>query len=371
MKRYKRLFAVLLVVFLVVTELPLPAGAAQPEVVLTIPKHSTATDSGYVVTLTLKNNSGFSAAQVELSYNSSAITCKQVKAGDMLGSFLVDTNPVATGNPTGAILSAASSKNITENGTLAQFIFSKPGSGKPNFQLAVCTLTAANGKKMNVKVAIDDKYNDTSTGGGSTGGGSTDGSGAIDTPPEDNPEEDETPAISFKDVTSNHWAKPFIDNAVKKGWFSGYPNGTFQPNNVMTRAEFVSALWNIAEKPTVGGGMGLTDVTVNSWYYKAVSWGYQNGYISGVSATSFDPDGSLTREQAVMILYNMAGRPKAANVITKYKDYRQVSDYAVDAMNWAVANEIISGTSATTLSPKESATRAQITVIMVDYMGDE
>lgn len=155
------------------------------------------------------------------------------------------------------------------------------------------------------------------------------------------------------------------------GIVSGYENGEFKPDNEMTRAEFATVLWNVAGKPETSVSLNFTDVTENDWFYKQVAWGYGEGIISGTSETAFSPNDKLTREQAMTILWRYKGSPEAENVLDKFTDSEDVSDYAKNAMNWAISNGIISGVTETELSPKTSATRAQLATIMVRLINAE
>lgn len=357
--------------------------AAPPGVTVSIPDKTKLTDDMYTVTVTMNENPGFSAAQIELSYNKDVLGCQKVVPGEVLSGMLTDTNPAANGDKTSAILSAAATENVTAIGTLASFVFDKPKDGDPEFELTAFELTSADGKKLDLNIDIQNNYGeikkdpeqtptdtDKPSQGGSSGGGhgsSKPSGGTITIQPIDKPKEEN--AKTFTDVTDAHWAKEYIEKAAAMGIVSGYENGTFLPDSEMTRAEFATILWNVAGKPDKSAKPNFTDVSETDWFYKQIAWAYGEGYISGVSDTEFSPNSNITREQAMTILYRYKGSPDTENAIGKFADKSDVSEYAENAMSWAALNNIISGTSENTLSPKMNATRAQLATIMIRFIN--
>lgn len=380
----KRIIAILTELMLISTV----AYTASSEIVVNIPDKTKLTEGQYTVTVTMSENPGFSAAQIELSYNKDVLSCQKVIPGEILDGMLVDTNPAASGEKMSAIISAAGTENTTAIGNLASFVFDKPKDGNPEFELTAFELTSADGEKLDLEVNIQNNYgevkNDTdktpsgndkpsqsggvSGNGGHHGASSKPGGGTITIQPIDKPKEETVPAKSFIDVTDTHWAKDYIEKAAAMGIISGYENGSFLPDKEMTRAEFATILWNVAGKPDKATKTNFTDVSETDWFYKQIAWAHSEGYISGMSNTEFSPNAKITREQAMTILYRYKGSPDAENVIDKFADSSDVSDYAKDAMNWAVSNNIISGTSETQLSPKKNATRAELATIMVRFL---
>jgi maleate cis-trans isomerase len=123
------------------------------------------------------------------------------------------------------------------------------------------------------------------------------------------------------------------------------------------------------EKEPAATKADFSDVPEGAYYENAVGWGVQNGIVNGVSETEFAPDATITREQMAAIIYRYM-KYKGLDMsledmadITSYSDYEEISDYAVEAFQYACTKGIISGTGATTLAPKESATRAQMAAI--------
>ena len=178
-------------------------------------------------------------------------------------------------------------------------------------------------------------------------------------------------ATPFADVASDSWYVNFVDYAYNHKLMAGTSDTTFAPNQIMTRGMLVTVLHSIAGKPSHSGNNPFGDVG-DSWYTNAVIWCYENGIVAGTSATTFSPNSPVTREQMVAILFKFAeangldtsGRSPA---IASYSDSLEVSGWAADAFSWALYEGVVNGTSDTTLSPKDKATRAQCAVVLQRY----
>ncbi|MBR4078476.1 MAG: S-layer homology domain-containing protein [Oscillospiraceae bacterium] len=179
-------------------------------------------------------------------------------------------------------------------------------------------------------------------------------------------------AHPFSDVAHDSWYRTAVEFVYDRKLMSGISDTIFGPDTNMTRAMLVTVLYSMEGKPAANGKLPFTDVAPNIWYRAPVAWAYANGIVSGTSAASFSPDNNITREQMVAIFSKYANfkgldtPPKAS--IEDYADAGTVSAYARNALSWAVGNGIISGTSAATLSPAGSATRAQCAVILMRFM---
>ena len=183
--------------------------------------------------------------------------------------------------------------------------------------------------------------------------------------------EDEAIKADFADVAAGDWYADAVQYVFENGMMSGTSETTFSPNLTTTRGMIVTILYRLEGTPAVTGTTAFTDVAAGQYYADAVAWAAQNGIVSGTSATTFSPDGVITREQMAAILYRYA-QYKGYDVTAKadlsmFTDAAQVSTYATDAMAWANASGLISGTSATTLSPAGSATRAQVATILMRF----
>ncbi len=183
------------------------------------------------------------------------------------------------------------------------------------------------------------------------------------------------PALSisdvFYDVPARSWFAPYVAAAYESGLTAGVDEHTFAPNADVTRAMFVTMLYSMAGKPEAEGPCAFADVAEGAYYYNAVIWAAANGVTAGVSQTSFAPESVITREQMVTMLYgyakNTGADVTADGSLKGYADEDQISDYAVDAMTWAVSNGLVVGRGANTLAPQASITRAEVATILVGY----
>ena len=175
------------------------------------------------------------------------------------------------------------------------------------------------------------------------------------------------PSAAFDDVEESTWYHEGIDFCVANGYMVGASKNKFDVTGNLTRAQLVTILYRIAGKPeTEDAENPFEDVEDDQWYTKAVIWAASTGIVVGVSDNEFAPDTEITREQVAVILYRFAKAKPTENTITEFVDADQVSDFAKDAMNWAVSVGIIQGIEGR-LAPQELVTRAQIATIVVRY----
>ena len=175
----------------------------------------------------------------------------------------------------------------------------------------------------------------------------------------------------FDDVAADAWYAPAVDYVKYGRLMYGTGNNLFQPDAQMTRAMLAQVLYELEGAPSVKGlSCPFTDVG-GSWYTDAVIWAYNAGVVAGVSATQFAPNEALTREQMVTMLFGYAGREETLSgsdgALASYQDQASVSDWARAAMAWAVSSGVISGTSATTLSPQKIGTRAEVATVLMQF----
>ena len=180
-------------------------------------------------------------------------------------------------------------------------------------------------------------------------------------------DENMEPARQFTD-TSGHWAKDYIAEASSRGVISGYPDGSFQPDRTMTRAEFATILWNMAGRPVSTASLPFTDVGPDDWFRPQIAWAYETGCINGTSAAKFSPHSTVTREQAVTILCRYSGETDGLFNLSFFADRGQISSYALPAVRWALSAGILSGVDDTHLKPRGEATRAQLSALIVRYI---
>ena len=179
----------------------------------------------------------------------------------------------------------------------------------------------------------------------------------------------------FSDVTKN-WAYPGIQYCVTHGIMGGMGDGTFAPTGTTTRAQIVQILYNLEGTPAVSGTTPFTDLTAN-WYKPAILWAYQNNVVAGTSPTTFDPDQPVTREQIAVILtqymFNVLkmNRTWTPADLSTFPDGTQVSSWAKEAMQDAVALGLINGTKAPDgkvyIDPQGSAARQQVATILMNF----
>lgn len=186
------------------------------------------------------------------------------------------------------------------------------------------------------------------------------------------------PSFRFRDVPApSNWAHEGIDYCVRHGLMSGFDATTFSPDTVSTRAQIVMILYNLSGDTTDYSKyyVPFTDVMPGTWYYNAVAWGYDKDIVSGMTPTTFAPDGLITREQMAVLLYGYTEKYAptylgGAASLNGFPDAASVSNWAYAAMSWAVGNGLISGIAsngADYLAPSGGATRAQIAAIMMRY----
>lgn len=189
--------------------------------------------------------------------------------------------------------------------------------------------------------------------------------------------------VRFDDVKKTAWYAKAVDYVLNAGYFAGTSQKTFSPNVTMNRAMLVTVIWRMFGQlqDNYNGELPFTDIDKDAYYYNALRWCVDNHIIVGTSDTTFSPNAHVTREMVAAILYRLvknfdigAGpegpsfeRELDPSVLDKYTDTNKISSWARDGMIWCVENGLIAGTSKTTLSPKDVATRAQIAMIVMRF----
>ena len=183
-----------------------------------------------------------------------------------------------------------------------------------------------------------------------------------------------TSTSEFSDVSPAAWYAGAVNYAVSNKLMNGMGGGKFEPNGSMTRAMLVTVLWRYAGSPAEGTN-GFSDVPNGDWYTQAGAWASKNGVVNGVGSGRFDPNGKVTREQMAVILFRYANQ-QGINTgkrgdFGKFADANKVSGYAVDALQWAVAEGIVGGSSEggkLLLNPQGNATRAEVATILMRFL---
>lgn len=178
----------------------------------------------------------------------------------------------------------------------------------------------------------------------------------------------------FTDVPASHWAHDDITYVYDNDLMNGTDGSLFSPESTTTRAQVVTVLYRLAGQPAADWANPFWDVPASAWFHDAVTWAWENDITGGVSSTHFGADNPITREQLAVFLYRFAqdqGYDTSARAdLSGYSDAGSVSSYATEALSWANATGLITGTTATTLSPKGSATRAQVATILSRFCQD-
>ena len=178
----------------------------------------------------------------------------------------------------------------------------------------------------------------------------------------------------FTDVPASHWAHDDITYVYENDLMNGTDGSLFSPESTTTRAQVVTVLYRLAGQPAADWANPFWDVPASAWFHDAVTWAWESGITGGVSSTHFGAGNAVTREQLATFLYRYAqdqGYDTSARAdLSGYSDAGLVSSYATEALSWANATGLITGTTATTLSPQGSATRAQVATILSRFCQD-
>ena len=182
------------------------------------------------------------------------------------------------------------------------------------------------------------------------------------------------PSKKFNDVDANAWYHEYVDYVVENGLMNGVSADKFAPNATTTRAMVVTILYRLEGEPAVSGENLFDDVQRGKWYTDAVKWADANGIAGGYGNGKFGINDNITREQLAVMLCRYAKYKgydvsvgKDTNILS-YKDAKDVSAWAVEAMQWAVGAGIINGRAADTLVPKGTATRAEIAAMLTRFI---
>ena len=183
-------------------------------------------------------------------------------------------------------------------------------------------------------------------------------------------------SLPFSDVSRGQWFYDYVAWAYNTGLMEGVSAGRFAPNSTTTRAMVVTIIYRLAGSPGVSGTSDFTDVPADAWYADAVTWAAKRGIVEGMTATTFDPNDAVTREELAAMLYRYAKHKgydtsAAENTnILSYNDAGSISEYAFEALQWACGEGIINGTGGGSLEPGGSATRAQLAAMLYRFCAE-
>ncbi len=175
---------------------------------------------------------------------------------------------------------------------------------------------------------------------------------------------------TFADVKQEDWFYNDVMFVFNNGIMTGTGENEFSPDTTLNRAMMITILHRIDGDNSMYEKDIFNDVEKNSWYENAVNWGYENKIVTGTSENTFAPMNNLTREQLCVMLYNYTehiGVKAELADISSYSDNNTVSDWAKDAVSWAVKEKIVTGKGNNTLAPQDSATRAEAAAVIRRY----
>lgn len=178
------------------------------------------------------------------------------------------------------------------------------------------------------------------------------------------------------DIPSGSWYESAVQYCLNNNYMNGESETKFNPNGTVSRAQMVQVLYNLEGQPGyTSGHTPFEDITPGSWYYNAVRWGEENGIADGTSATTFEPNVPVTREQVATFFANYAkfknNYSGAQSDLSKYSDQNKISAWAKENISWAVNYGLMSGTSETTLDPQGTCIRAQLAQFIKNYFKDD
>lgn len=180
----------------------------------------------------------------------------------------------------------------------------------------------------------------------------------------------ENNVTTFSDVKQDDWFYSDVMFVFNNKIMTGTSESEFSPNTTLNRAMIITILHRIDGDRSIYEKNIFHDVEKNSWYENAVNWGYKNKIVTGTSENTFTPMDNLTREQLCVMLYNYTkyiGVKTEPADISSYSDNKTVSEWAKDAVSWAVQEGIVTGKGNNALAPRDSATRAEAATVIRRY----
>ena len=322
-----------------------PAGAA----VIIKDRNSTIDDLAAIsktITATYTVDGNTYTLKLTLSSRSSGIGGGGGGSSTSTHSVTVDK----TGSGTVSLSESKAEKGDTVTITLA------PAQG---YKVASVTVTDEDGKSVDVTKHTDGTYSFTMPGKDVI----------VSVVFEKNEAEPETkPDRPFVDVKETDWFYEAVYYCYDQGWFKGVSDTEFAPKAPMTRAMVVTVLWRLAGEPAITADAPFSDVEGGKWYSQAVAWAYMMGITQGYDDGRFGINDSVTREQLVVMLWRMLGKPAVAGDLSGFRDADQISPWAKEAMSWAVGIGVINGDDTGALNPGGQATRAEVAQIMMNNL---
>lgn len=249
--------------------------------------------------------------------------------------------------------------NLPTTGTVVT-ITPKPDEG---YTVDRITVTDASGNAVEVKSNGDGTYSFTQPAGAVT----ITATFKLLTEASDCPRDESCPMSGYTDLDMGAWYHDGIHYCLDEGLMDGVGTGLFAPNATTSRAMIVTILWRLQGSPEAEAAEMFTDVAPGDWYADAIAWAASEGVAEGYEDGSFRPNDAITREQLAAMLWRYAGSPGADGALSAFVDWADTSSWAQQALSWAVAQGLITGADNDMLAPKGQATRAQTATILMRF----
>ena len=343
------------------------------------------------------NNVTFNSAKPSVWVDNA--TVEKIKTGSMTNEDVLDTisDKITYTNPNGGSLNIVVGLNADNTETTIvreESTYQPPYTGKYSYEIFTTVgdngaidvdRYATEGDKVTITVSPDEAYmldDMTVTSGGKDVEVTDNGDGTytftmpsgdvkIEVTFAEDPNWEEEPAMPFVDVDENDWFYDVVLYAYDNGLMTGVSATEFAPNQTTTRGMIVSMLARL-EGVTSAESAGFTDVAESDWYATAVNWAASEGIVNGFEDDTFRPNAAITREQMAAILYNYAdykGYDVSARAdLSDYADAASISSWAEDVLAWANAEGLINGMTATTIDPQGATTRAQTAAMFERFL---
>lgn len=173
------------------------------------------------------------------------------------------------------------------------------------------------------------------------------------------------------DVSEGDWYYEAVRFVQEWGLMNGYSDGRFGANDPLSRAQLAQILFNKEGRPGVNYLLTFSDVAGEAWYTEAIRWAASQGIVGGYGNGTFGPNDPITREQLAVMLWRYVGSPAATNKELNFADADKISPFALEAMRWAVENGILNGYGDGRLGPQGQATRAQVAQMLKNFIENQ
>ena len=292
--------------------------------------------------------------QTEATITLNAVTRPTPPTGGGGGGTYTPTYPPTVEKPSGGGGTPSTSPSNPKQGDTV-IVTPKPDSG---YEVDKITVTDKDGKPVEVTVKPDGTYTFKQPSGKVTV--------KVTYRPTDRPWNN-----PFTDVSEGDWYYEAVRFVQERGLMNGYSDGRFGPNDTLSRAQLAQILFNKEGRPGVNYLLTFSDVAGEAWYTEAVRWAASQGIVSGYGNGTFGPNDPITREQLAVMLWRYSGSPAATNKELHFNDTDEISGFALEALRWAVENGILNGYGDGRLGPQGQATRAQVAQMLKNFIENQ